>query len=50
MKPETKEILQSACKLYCRWYDDGEPDWLTGEGVAYELVSAIRQALAKEDE
>lgn len=28
--------------------DDGVPEWLTGDGVAYELVSAIRQALAEQ--
>lgn len=46
MKPETKEILESACGMYCRWYDEGDPDWMSGETMAYELVSAIRQALA----
>lgn len=36
--------LLEACLLYDRWYG-GEVPTLDGSGIAYELVSAIRQAL-----
>lgn len=37
-------ILNDACKLYCGWYDHGEPA-MDGGAIAHELVDAIRLAL-----
>ena len=51
MTTETKQCVQAAiaelergCRLYCQWYDTGQPD-MTGGMVAYEMVSFMRQAL-----
>ena len=38
--------LQHACEIYCGWYDHGKPE-MSGDAMAYELVSAIRQAMAR---
>lgn len=38
--------LERGCKLYCQWYDGGDPD-MTGGMVAYEMVSFMRLALHK---
>jgi hypothetical protein len=37
--------LEWACKFYCGWYDRNEPR-MDASAVAYELVTACRQALA----
>jgi hypothetical protein len=39
------QTLDWACQFYCDWYDKGTPR-MEGAGVAYELVTAIREALA----
>lgn len=41
------EILSDACKVYCRWYDRGEPSGTSASQIAYDMVSQIRQALAE---
>ena len=43
---EAMENLKSGCELYCRWYDTGHPE-MRGKDMAYELVSSMRQAIAK---
>ncbi len=40
------ETLERGCKLYCGWYDNGDP-FMDGSTMAYELVSCMRQALEK---
>ena len=40
-----EEALERACKLYCTWYDTGQPR-MDGAEMAYAMVSAIRVALA----
>lgn len=44
MERDSRQILESACKLYCSWYDRGEPA-MTAGAMAYDLVSLIRLAL-----
>jgi hypothetical protein len=39
-----RTTLEWACKFYCEWYDQGRHG--DGGDVAYELVSAIREALS----
>jgi len=41
-----KDQLETACKIYCRWYDRAEPDGMDGPMCAYEVVSFVRQALS----
>lgn len=41
-----KSDLERGCKLYCNWYDTGQP-LMDGGAMAYELVSTMRQALDK---
>jgi len=43
---EAVDYLERGCELYCRWYDTGEPR-MEGGSMAYEMVSFMRQALAK---
>ena len=43
---EAGDVLERGCKLYCDWYDTGEPD-LDGSAIAYELVSCMRKALTQ---
>lgn len=38
--------LERACSRYCRWYDEGIPG-VDASSMAYDMVSSIRQALAK---
>ena len=40
-----RQALEAGVSLYCRWYDRGQPP-LGGVAMAYELVTAIRTALA----
>ena len=43
---EAVDDLETACVLYSTWYDTGKPQ-MTGEAMAYEMVSAIRLALSR---
>ena len=43
-KEEAIRLGEAACKFYVDWYDHGES--YTAGGMAYDLVSYIRQMLA----
>lgn len=45
---KAKQHLQAACQFYCNWYDSGSS--CDSGGVAYELVTWIREALSELEE
>ena len=45
MTDRARQALETGADLYCRWYDTGMPH-MEGGAMAYELVTAIRTALA----
>ena len=47
-RDESNIVLNRACNLYCQWQYTGYPP-MEPSSVAYEMVSAIRTALAKQE-
>ena len=45
----TRDILNDGCKLYCCWYDTGQPEHMDGSAMAYQLVSVMRRAIERID-